>query len=242
MGGLSALSVLFVFLSYAVTTLFIVGFLAKIFKYATTPAPLKISTTPAPTSRGGVAARLLGELLLFTSLFRGNKWTWIGGYLFHFALALVLLRHLRYFLVPVPELVSFATEVGIWAGVLLPITAIYLFLRRVLVDRLKYISTGADYFVLILIGLIAITGLVMKFSFRADITSVKEFMVSLISLSPVNIPMDPVFILHLTLVLVLMAYFPFSKLIHMGGVFFSPSRNQVDNSRDVRHVNPWAKR
>jgi nitrate reductase gamma subunit len=112
----------------------------------------------------------------------------------------------------------------------------------VLVDRLKYISTGADYFVLILIGLIAITGLVMKFSFRADITSVKEFMVSLISLSPVNIPMDPVFILHLTLVLVLMAYFPFSKLIHMGGVFFSPSRNQVDNSRDVRHVNPWAKR
>ncbi len=97
MGGLSALSVLFVFLSYAVTTLFIVGFLAKIFKYATTPAPLKIPTTPAPTSRGGVAARLLGELLLFTSLFRGNKWTWIGGYLFHFALALVLLRHFKVF-------------------------------------------------------------------------------------------------------------------------------------------------
>jgi hypothetical protein len=38
---------------------------------------------------------------------------------------------------------------------------------------------------------------------------------------------------------VLLAYFPFSKLMHFGGIFLSPTRNLTTNSRAVRHINPW---
>jgi hypothetical protein len=41
------------------------------------------------------------------------------------------------------------------------------------------------------------------------------------------------------LITVLLAYFPFSKLMHAGGVFLSPTRNMANNSRMVRHINPW---
>jgi nitrate reductase gamma subunit len=73
----------------------------KVYGYARTPAPLKIPTTPAPTTATGVAFRMAREVVLFESLFKATKWTWIFGYLFHGALALVLLRHIRYFQEPV---------------------------------------------------------------------------------------------------------------------------------------------
>jgi len=240
MGGLSALSLISILFCYAAVAVFITGFIARIYKYASTPAPLKIPTTPAPTSKTGVVARLAGEVLFFTSLFKGNKWTWLGGYVFHAALALVLFRHLRYFLVPIPEVVSLAGPPGVWAGVIMVAALGYLFFRRVSVDRTAYISAMSDYFALSLIGLIGVTGLIMKFVIRADVTAVKGFIMGIVTFSPVQIPADPMFIIHLSLVLILMIYFPFSKLMHMGGLFFSPTRNQVDDPRDRRHVNPWA--
>ena len=62
------------------------GLAYKVRQYWRTPAPLKIATTPAPTSGVGVLMRMAREVLLFESLFKANKWTWIFGYLFHFAL------------------------------------------------------------------------------------------------------------------------------------------------------------
>ncbi len=239
MEGVSWLSMVFIALSYFVSLVFITGFLRKIYIFASTPAPLKIPVTPAPISRQGVFLRMAGEVLLFTSLFKGNKWTWLGGYVFHAALALVIARHLRYFLDPVPQIVVLAGPPGVWAGVVLIMAAGYLFVRRLAVDRVRYISTGADYLALALIALIAWTGIMMKFVLRVDVLSVKAFMMGLVTFSPVNMPADPVFIAHLSLVLILMIYLPFSKLMHMGGVFFSPTRYQVDDSRERRHVNPW---
>ncbi len=240
MGGLSALSLIFTLLCYVAFTVFLVGFIRKVYRYATVPSPLKIPTTPAPVTKGGVALRMAGEVFFFTSLFKGNKWTWLGGYIFHITLALVIIRHLRYFLVPVPELVEHVGPPGVWAGVILVGAAGYLFVRRIAVDRTKYISSGADYFALALIALIAISGLTMKFVFRTDIVDVKAFMMGIVTFSPVNMPADPIFIFHLFMVIVLLIYFPFSKLMHAGGIFFSPTRTQVDDCREKRHVNPWA--
>ena len=237
---MSALSILYVALFYLATGVFVFGFLAKIYSYATIPSPLKIPTTPAPVTTGGVFARMFREVFFFESLFKGNKWTWVGGYLFHITFAVVIIRHLRYFLNPTPEIVTLIGPPGIWAGVLLLGAAGYLFVRRLAVDRVRYISSGVDYFVLILIGLIALTGLGMKFVARTDVASVKAFMMGIVSFSPVDMPADAAFVVHLTLVIVLMVYFPFSKLLHAGGIFFSPTRAQVENSRDVRHINPWA--
>lgn len=237
---MSALSVIYILLSYAASAVFLGGFLHKVYGYASTPAPMKIPTTPAPVTKSGVALRLAGEVFLFTSLFKGDKWTWLGGYAFHSAFAVVIFRHLRYFIQPVPDLMGYLNPVGIWAGVVLSGAAGYLFLRRVYVDRVRYISSGADYFALLLIGLIAGTGLLMKFVIRTDVMGVKEFTLGLVTFSPAAMPSDPMFIIHFTLVLGLMVYFPFSKLMHLGGIFFSPTRNQVDDCRERRHVNPWA--
>lgn len=237
---MSALSVIYILLFYSASVVFLGGFLYKIYGYAATPAPLKIPTTPAPITKSGVALRMAGEVLLFTSLFKGNKWTWLGGYVFHAAFAVVIFRHLRYFIQPVPDLMAYLNPTGIWAGVVLLGAAGYLFLRRIYVDRVKYISSGADYFALILIGLIAATGLLMKFAMRTDVMGVKEFTLGLVTFSPANMPGDFMFIIHFTLVLALMVYFPFSKLMHLGGIFFSPTRNQVDDCRERRHINPWS--
>src|SRR5512139_1485037 len=82
---------------YIATLLLVVGLVYKIFDYSRTPAPLKIPTTPAPTTQSGVVLRMAREVVLFESLFKSNKWIWILGYMFHISLALVLLRHFRYF-------------------------------------------------------------------------------------------------------------------------------------------------
>ena len=49
----------------------------------------------------------------------------------------------------------------------------------------------------------------------------------------------PIFWGHLFLVSTLLIYFPFSKLLHMPGVFLSPTRNLANSNRRIRHINPW---
>ena len=112
--------------------------------------------------------------------------------------------------------------------------------RRIFVARVKYISAPSDYLMLVLILAIGLTGLAMKFITHTDIIAVKEFMLGLMYLDIQPMPTDGLFIAHLSLVISLMLVFPFSKLLHAPGLFFSPTRNQVDNSREKRHVAGWA--
>ena len=100
------MSILVAIFFYFAVLAFAAGLIYRIGLYARTPAPLKIPTTPAPTTRGGVVLRMTREVVLFESLFKGNLWTWAMGWLFHVSLALVTLRHLRYFLDPVPGWVA----------------------------------------------------------------------------------------------------------------------------------------
>ena len=236
----SLLSVVFMMMAYGAIAIFVLGFLSKVARYAKTPSPLKIPLTPAPTSMVGVPFRVLGDVLLFKSLFKGNKWTWIGGVAFHWAFLFVVLRHLRYFIYPVPAWVMALQNVGIYAAYVLPLAVIYLFMRRTTVDRTVFISSLQDYFALALIFFIAVTGLLMKFYVRPFMVDIKGFIFGLVTANPSAVPADPVFLLHITLVMILLAYFPFSKLMHAGGIFFSPTRFQVDNPREKRHVNPWS--
>ena len=124
---------------------------------------------------------------------------------------------------------------------LLFVTAVtLLFLRRVIIPQVRYISFAADYFPLFLIFSIAATGILMRYFFRVDIISIKQLAVGLVTFSPaISGNIGTIFFIHLFLVCSLMAYFPFSKLMHLGGIFLSPTRNLANNSRMVRHVNPW---
>jgi nitrate reductase gamma subunit len=229
-------TVAYALLFYAATLTLVLGLVVKIKQYATTPAPLKIPTTPAPTTRQGVVLRMAREVLLFQSLFKANKWIWLFGWMFHVALALVLLRHLRYFTDPVWTWVALIQPFGLYAAFALVIGLAGLWGRRFLVERIRYITGPSDHLMLFMFAGIAISGLGMKYVAHTDIIAVKAFMLGLMYFNFQPLPSDPLVLIHLGLVALLMIVFPFSKLLHAPGVFFSPTRNQVDNPREVRYI------
>jgi nitrate reductase gamma subunit len=237
---MSALSLIYAALFYLAAALFVVGLALKIRRYAATPAPLKIPTTPAPTTGTGVALRMVREVALFESLFKSSKWTWIFGWMFHAALLLVLLRHLRYFQQPVWDVIVWVQPFGTYAGFAMVAGLAGLWARRFLVDRVRYISTPSDHLHLALLIAIGLSGLGMRFVAHTDIVALKAFMLGLMRLDVQPLPADPLLLLHLSLVALLMIVFPISKLLHAPGLFFSPTRYQVDNPREARHVASWA--
>ncbi len=178
------------------------------------------------------------------------KWLWLGAIAFHYAFLVVILRHLRFFTEPVPMpfqllehvdgFFQFFTPAVYLSGVVLVVAVFYLMARRITSPTLRYISLAADYFPLLLILGIGISGILMRYIYKVDIVAVKELALGLATFHPV-VPagIGAIFYVHLFLVCVLFAYFPFSKLMHAPGVFLSPSRNMVSNNRWVLHVNPW---
>lgn len=220
----------------------------------------------SPSTRTGVVLRMILEVLLFRSLFRNtrvrlfkddtqlsygsSKFLWLGALAFHVSFFVILVRHMRFFTEPVPALFSwietldgimqvgvpvlFATEIVILLALA------YLFLRRIVVPQMRYISLPADYFALFLLFAIVITGILMRYFVRADIVDIKVLSMGLVQLQP-EIPgnISALFYTHLFLVCSLLVYFPWSKLMHLGGVFLSPTRNLPNDNRMRRHVNPW---
>ncbi len=242
---MSALSVFYTILFYSAVTVFFVGVAYRVYVYAKTPAPLKIPTTPAPVTKAGVVFRLFTEVALFNSLFKATKWTWLFGWMFHLSLLLAFFRHLRYVISPDSVfwplidnwLVLFAGQYG---GFLMLIGLLGLFGRRLFVDRVRYISAPSDYLMLILIFSIATTGMLMSFVNHTDIVQLKAFAFGLVTFNPQDLPSDILVLTHLALVASLLIIFPVSKLLHAPGIFFSPTRNQVDNPREKRHIVEWA--
>jgi nitrate reductase gamma subunit len=234
------MSLFFAILFYVAAAVFVVGLAAKIAVFARTPAPLLIPTTPAPTTASGVVLRMFREVAFFESLFKGNLWIWVFAAAFHFGLALVLVRHLRYFTQPVWFWVDLAQPFGLYAGFAMVAGIGGLWARRFLVERIRYISTVSDHLMLLLLLLIGTSGLGMKFLVHTDIVAVKTFFLGLMAFDIQPLPAQPGLYVHLFCVALLMIVFPFSKLLHAPGVFFSPSRNQADNPREARHLSPWA--
>ena len=237
---MSSLTVIYAALLYTATFILIAGLVRRIIRYARVPAPLKIPTTPAPATVPGVIRRMLGEVVLFTSLFKASKPTWLFGWLFHFALLLVLLGHLRYFIEPVWAWVGTLQHIGVYAGGAMLLGIAGLWLRRVVVDRVRWISAPSDHLMLALLAAIAASGLAMRTASHTDIVAVKSFVLGLMVLDLQPLPADPLLLAHLALVAVLMIVFPFSKLLHAPAVFFSPTRVQIDDARERRHLAPWA--
>jgi len=184
---------------------------------------------------------------------------WVGALAFHYAFLVVLIRHLRFFTEPVPLFVQltenidsfFRVEIiypvikfgvpGVYiSGFVLLAAVSYLFLRRLFVRQVKYISIASDYFPLFLIFGIALSGILMRYFTKIDVTAAKQLTLGLVTFRP-TIPegVGAVFFVHVFLVSILIAYFPFSKLMHLGGIFLSPTRNMATDTRARRHVNPW---
>jgi nitrate reductase gamma subunit len=268
-----------VFVPYAAFAVFLVGFCYRVARWAWIPVPFRIPTTcgqqkslpwikPAsldnPSTGWGAFRRMALEILLFRSLFRNNRarlhdrrlvlgedrYLWLGALAFHWSLLVILLRHLRLFVQPVPVFVSVlsrldgAFQVGTPAlyisDVVILGTLVYLTARRFRNPLARYLSMPIDYLALFLLLGIVTSGLLMRFVVRVDVAAIKQFALGLAVFRPVvTSAITPMFLVHLLLVSALAAYFPFSKLMHMGGVFLSPTRNLANNNRSKRHVNPW---
>jgi len=218
-----------------------------------------------PSSTWGVVGRMFFEVFLFRSLFRNtkmemhegprvvyssSKWLWLFAILFHYTFLVIFLRHMRFFTEPVPfpfemlDRMDGMLQIGVpvlyLSSVIILVALAYLLLRRLLVPSIRYISLPSDYFPLFLIIGVVVTGILMRYFLKTDIMAVKEMTMGLVTFKPVTPDgIGVIFFIHLFLVSVLLFYFPLSKLMHMGGVFLSPTRNTTANSRMVRHVNPW---
>ena len=237
---MSAVTVIYALLFYVATAILVIGVARKIYIFARTPQPLKIPTTPAPVTRAGVWMRMAREVTVFESLFKSNKWIWLFGWVFHLCLFVELLWHLRYFTDPVWFFVPWLQWFTVFTGLGFIAGLIGLWGRRFLVDRVRYISNLSDHLMLALLAGIGASGLSMRFLVHTDIISVKTFFLGLMRFSWQPLPPDPALLVHLTLVATLMIVFPVSKLLHAPGVFFSPTRNQVDNPREHRWVAGWS--
>ena len=237
---MSAVTVVYALLFYAATLIFVIGVGRKIYVFATTPQPLKIPTTPAPTTRLGVVARMVREVTVFESLFKSNKWIWLFGWLFHLCLFVELLWHLRYFTEPAPFFLPWLQWFIHFTGFGMVGGLAGLWARRFLVDRVRYITNPSDHLMLALLVAIGLSGITMKFLAHTDIVAVKAFFLGLLRFDLQPLPADPVLMAHLALVAILMIVFPVSKLLHAPGVFFSPTRNQVDNPREQRWTRGWS--
>ena len=220
----------------------------------------------APSGLPGVIGRMALEVLVFRSLFRNtrveilpekekvnyiaDKALWAAAMAFHWAMLIIVLRHFRFFLQPVPAWVEMLEKVDGFFQVGLPVYygttflmvlgLAYLLARRFFDAKLRYISLPTDYFALYLLLGIALTGIVMRHVEKIDVVHVKEAIVgwaSFQAIVPVGVGLW--YFVHVTLVSALLIYFPFSKLVHAPGVFLSPTRNLANTNRVRRHINPW---
>lgn len=278
-GGVGLYPLFGIIIPYGALLAFGAGVVIRVVRWAKSPVPFRIPTTcgqqrslpwikkspfESPSTTAEVAGRMALEILFFRSLFRntkteltgskpvygGAKWLWLGGLIFHWAFLTIGVRHLRFFLEPVPSWVNLLADLDGFFEIGVPTlymtdlafiaAATYLFLRRVAIPQVRYISLPADYFPLFLILAVGLTGILTRYIYKVDLLRVKELALGWLTLRPT--PPEGIglsFYIHLFLVCVLLAYIPMSKLMHMGGVFLSPTRNLANNNRRRRHINPW---
>jgi nitrate reductase gamma subunit len=269
-----------VIVPYAAVTIFIIGIIYRVIKWARSPVPFRWPTTAgqqkslpwikannleSPHNIWGVFGRMILEIFLFRSLFRNTKvelrdgsrvlygsekFLWLGAMVFHWSFLIILLRHFRFFTEPVIGFVYWLQSIdGLFeiavptlfiSNILIVVALLYLLARRFFNPQVRYISLFTDYFALFLLLAIVISGIWMRYLDKVDIIKVKELAMGLVSFSPITPEgIGSIFYIHLFFVSILIMYFPFSKLMHMAGVFFSPTRNLANTNRVKRHINPW---
>ena len=200
----------------------------KILQWLRTPSPLPIPLSPAPATRFGVAGRIFLELFAFRALARANKWTWIASIVFHYALLLIMLMHLRFVLPHLPLVLLPFIRFSTVATVALLVALFVLLVRRCVIDRLRYISSPSDYLHLLLIMALALSGTALRNWWPTDLYAIGQFVRGALSLSWQPLPAQLGVWIHVSLALVLMLVFPISKLLHGVAIPFTPTLNQRD--------------
>jgi nitrate reductase gamma subunit len=216
-----------------------------------------------PNTSSGAALRVAMEVLFFRSLLRehrpetrngvlvypSDRRLWLVSIAFHYALLVVMLRHLPLLFEPVPRMLIalgriddfslFGARLSL-SGLLLLVSLCALLFRRLWNARVRFISLFTDHFALLLLFAISASGELLHSSGQKDLEAIKQFAHSLSAFHPaMHAVIPPLFLVHRLLVGALLIYFPFSKLMHIGGIVLNPVYNLANDSRARMHINPW---
>jgi nitrate reductase gamma subunit len=217
------------FLPYIAAAVFLVGTCWRIITWLRVPVPFPLTLSPAANTNPGRMLAIGREILFFDSLRRGDRWLWLWAWLLHISLVFIIIGHIAgiYYLAKQFTLVGFSAEasasLSAWLGTIFGavflVSLLALFYRRMTIPEVKRLSDPADYFDLGLLLAIVVTGMYMRLVSDVNLPAVRAYMTGLFTLHPVPLPQNWLFISHFTLVNILLLYFPFSKLIHLAGIF-----------------------
>ncbi len=215
---------------------FMGGLVLRLVQWVRTPSPVRAPLFPTPVTRAGKAWAVAQEVLFFRSLFRGAKDLWAGSYAFHAMLALILVGHSRVFTWAVDKFLigalgmapdgvkTLSNTLGGAAGVVILLAGVYLLGRRLAERRVREITSGADWFAILLVLAVIVSGDMLRFVTHFDLAQSRAYFQALAGFRGDVVtlyPSDPWFTVHFLLAQTLLIYLPFSKLVHVGGVFFS---------------------
>ncbi len=220
-------------LPYVTVLVFVIGMGYRFYSWVKTPQPGEMTLFPAPSSGNGTLWAIVKNSFFFPGLFKGDRSLWMASWIFHAALGLIIVGHLRVFTGLFDRiLISMGVNVdtmsatsGGAAGIIIMVAALWLLVRRFLQKRVREISNFSDFFALLLVIAIIYTGNYMRFGTHFDLEITRSYFAHLATFSLVGIklPQSGMFWTHFLLVQMLIMYIPFSKILHFGGIFFTQS-------------------
>lgn len=215
-------------LPYVTAIVFIMGIIYRIIVWIRIPLPFRYTLFPAAQTTGGVVTSLLGDIISLRRLYKTDKPLWIGAILFHIGLVLSISLHVRHLIAP-PE---FWTALGLTedlifvlgsiGGVLVAVSLPYFLIRRMVITKVKVLSTFEDYFVLVFTLIVVLFGTYMRLLRLIDPNELGAYAAGLVTLNPVAPPDHPLFFIKLLIGQIYLMYLPFSKMtMHAIGAWFN---------------------
>jgi len=212
--------------------IFLGGLIYRFLVWWKLPMP-KMTLFPAPEPGSDTFVGVLKATFFFPGVFKSDKFLWVGAWVFHAMLALILVGHVRV-VMDFPRLWAalginadtMSAVTGGAAGIIILLMLLILMARRVLSERVREITQSTDWFVLFLLFLIILAGDAMRFLGHFELAQTRAYFASLATLQFAAPPLNGWFLLHYLLGQILFIYLPFSKLLHFGGIFFTQTAMQ----------------
>jgi nitrate reductase gamma subunit len=176
------------FLPYVTVAILVLGLVYRLRRWQKAAVANMALYPQSSSNKGEMWRKILSEVVLFRSFRDEHKGLWARTWVFHVSLLLIILGHSRLFTDwPLRVALGLSEEtvnaISMWSGGILGIVAMLccflLLVRRLSVQRVREISTGEDYLVMLLLLFILITGNVMRFVTHFHITDAQAYFQSL---------------------------------------------------------------
>jgi len=201
---------------------------------------------PIEKSMLGQVKFMIPEILFVKSLYHDNRKLWYVSFPFHFGIYLVIACIALLFVGAIVNIAglspqnaisvflqSLAVIFGAVGFILGTIGAIGLLLRRAFNEDLRAFAAPVDYFNLVFILAIFLSGLIAWLYFDSTLAVSREYMKSLITFSPVVVGSSSL-VVHIILISLFLIYLPFTHMTHFIGKYFTWHEVRWDDRINTR--------